>query len=138
MSLNLNAVQCAGNLTRDPEAKEFSGKTVAKFGIALNRKWKNKEGEWQEEPCFIDCEAWGDTAKRICERAGKGSKVYLSGRLKMDTWEKDGQKRSKLLLAVDSVQFLDPKAEGSAPKSAAAPAPAPVVKPVTEEEPIPF
>jgi single-strand DNA-binding protein len=136
MPLNLNHVTLAGHLTRDPEVKNLSGqKTVAVFGLAANRRWKTPEGEQKEEVTFVDCEAWGRTAELIGQYLAKGSPAYVEGRLKTDAWEdKEGHKRSRLKLVVDSVQFLGtPKsrAEGrghedpvDAEPAAAAPAPA--------------
>lgn len=118
MSLNINRVTAAGNLTRDPELKQIGpDKVVAAFGIAVNRTWKNSAGEKQEEPTFIECEAWGRTAELVGQYLKKGDPAYVEGRLKQDTWDDktDGKKRSKTKVAVDNVQFLGGKRDG--PKS---------------------
>lgn len=107
MSLNLNHVVLAGNLTRDPETKFLANeRAVCNFGIAINRKWKDNAGNAKEETTFVDIEAWGRTAELVGQYLKKGSPVYIEGRLKLDTWEKDGQKHSKLRVSADSVQFL--------------------------------
>jgi single-strand DNA-binding protein len=118
--LNLNSVTLAGHLTRDPEVRVVNAdRSVASFGIAINRRWKGQDGEFKEETTFVDCEAWGRTAEIIGQYLFKGSPAYLEGRLKLDSWEdkKDGQKRSKLKVVVDNIQFLGrPKgADGAAP-----------------------
>ena len=114
----------AGNLTRDPEVKFLANeRAVCNFGLAVNKKWKDKEGNAKEEVTFIDVEAWGRTAELIGQYLKKGSPAYIEGHLKLDTWEKDGQKHSKLKVSADSVQFLGGKRDGEAapvaPKSGA-------------------
>jgi len=117
MSLNINRVTVAGNLTRDPEVKFLANdKAVAAFGIACNRTWKNAAGEKQEETTFVECEAWGRTAELVGQYLKKGDPAYVEGRLKQETWEdkKDGSKRSKTKVSVDNVQFLGSKKDRSA------------------------
>jgi single-strand DNA-binding protein len=109
MSLNLNHVVLAGNLTRDPELRPLGAdRVVANVGMAINRRWKNATtGEQQEEATFVDLEAWGRTAELMGQYLKKGSPVYVEGRLKLDQWDdKEGQKRSRLKVVVDSMQFL--------------------------------
>jgi single-strand DNA-binding protein len=124
MSLNLNHVVLAGNLTRDPDVKQINAdRVVANAGIAINRKWKNQTtGELQEEVTFVDIEAWGRTAELIGQFLKKGSPVYIEGRLRLDQWEeKDtGQKRSRLKVVVESVQFLATRERGEGQPGAAA------------------
>lgn len=106
MSLNLNRVSLAGHLTRFPELRKTTRSPVASFSVAINRRWKQGE-ETREEVTFVDCEAWGRTAELICQYLGKGSPIYLEGRLKLDQWEdKDGKKRSRLQVVAENVQFL--------------------------------
>lgn len=111
---NLNQVSLMGNLTRDPELKYTpNNQAVANLGLAINRKWKNQAGEQQEETTFIDCEAWGKTAEVINQYLKKGRPVYLAGRLKLDQWtDKEGGKRSKLKVVVESFQFIDGGGKG--------------------------
>ena len=108
MSLNLNHVVLAGNLTRDPELRQVTPeRAVANFGIAVNRRWRNPAGEPTEEVTFLDIEAWGRTGELVGQYLRKGSPAYIEGRLKLDTWEdKEGQKRSRLKVVADNVQFL--------------------------------
>jgi len=99
---NVNLVVLAGNLTRDPELRYTpGGMPVASFGIAVNRKSKDRE-----ETTFVDIEVWGKTAESASEYLKKGSPALIEGRLKLDSWEKDGQKRSKLKVVGERVQFL--------------------------------
>jgi single-strand DNA-binding protein len=109
MSVAINKVMLAGNLTRDPEVRKLNGdKSVANFGLAINRKFKGGDGEMKEEVTFVDVEAWGRTAELVGQYLTKGRGAFIEGRLKLDSWDdKDGQKRSKLKVVADSVQFLD-------------------------------
>jgi single-strand DNA-binding protein len=132
---NLNKVMLIGRLTRDPEVRTFAnGGKVAKFGFAVNNRRKNQAtGNWEDEPVFLDVEAFnrGETGKQadlVEQYLRKGHQVFLEGHLRLDQWEKDGQKRSRLLVVVDNVQFLEPRGDGEgAPRQqrpSAAPAPA--------------
>src|SRR4051812_5023989 len=110
MSLSLNKVTLAGNLTRDPQVRFFANeRAVADFGLAVNRKYKANDGTLKEETTFVDIEAWGRTAELIGQYLTKGRACYVEGRLKLDSWEdkKGGQKRTKLKVVADNVQFLD-------------------------------
>lgn len=98
-----------GNLTRDPELKQTpSGMVVANLGLAVNRKWKDKSGEMQEEATFIDCEAWGKTAELAGQYLTRGKPVFIEGRLKMDEWtdKTTGDKRTKLKVVIENLHFL--------------------------------
>lgn len=114
---NLNKVMLIGRLTRDPEETTTrSGAKVAKFGLAVNNRRFNKQAEkWDDDPVFIDCEAWnrgesGTTADLVMQHLRKGSQVFVEGKLKLDQWtSQDGQNRSAIRVSVDGVQFLDPK-----------------------------
>jgi single-strand DNA-binding protein len=108
---NLNKVLLMGNLTRDIEIRNLpSGMAVAAFGLAVNRRWKNQQGEQQEEVTFIDIEVFGKPAEVMNQYLRKGSAVFIEGRLKLDQWEdKDGGKRSKMKVIVDNFQFIDGK-----------------------------
>ena len=100
-----------GHLTRDPELKRTnSDMSVAQIGIAINRKYKNKDGELKEEVTFVNCEAWGKTAEAMTKYLSKGKPVMIEGRLKLDQWQDDnGNNRSKLKVVVENFQFLDSK-----------------------------
>lgn len=101
--MNVNQVVLVGNLTRDAELKHTtSGKAVAKFGIAVNR-YTGKDKP--TETTFVDVECWEKTAEIVGEYASKGRQVGVVGRLKLDQWESEGQKRSKLVVVADRVEF---------------------------------
>lgn len=105
---SLNRVFLIGNLTRDPELRYIpSGTAVASFGLAVNRAYTSREGERKEEVCFVDVVTWAKTAENCANYLAKGRPVFIEGRLQYDTWEtEDGQKRSKLKVVGDRVQFL--------------------------------
>ncbi len=123
---NLNRVMLIGRLTRDPELRNFSnGGRVAKIGFAVNNRKKNQQtGQWEDDPVFLDCEAFnrgdaGGSGRKLADLVEqylhKGNQVYLEGHLKMDQWtnQQDGQKRSKLVVVIDDLQFLEPRKDGS-------------------------
>jgi single-strand DNA-binding protein len=96
-----------GNLTRDVELKEIGDTHVANFGIAVNRSYKNREGETVEEVDYFDVEVWGRQAEICDEYLSKGRGVLVDGRLKQDRWEDDdGNKRSKVKVVGNIVVFL--------------------------------
>ena len=109
MAGSVNKVFLMGNLTRDVELKYTpSNQPVATFGLAMNRRYKTKDGENREETTFVDCEAWARTAEVMSEYLSKGRPVFIEGRLKLDQWQdKDGNKRSKLRVVVENFQFVD-------------------------------
>ena len=106
-----NKVILAGNLTRDPELRYTpSGTAIAKFGLAVNRKWKDAQtNEMKEEVTFVDIDAFGRQAETIGQYLKKGRPILLEGRLKLDQWEdkQTQQKRSRLGVVLESFQFLD-------------------------------
>ena len=106
---NLNKVMLIGNLTRDPELRYLqSGTAVCDFGIAINRQWKSATGEQKKEVCFVDVTFFGRPGEVISEYCKKGRPIFVEGRLKLDSWTgKDGQKRSKLHVVGEVMQFLD-------------------------------
>ena len=113
--LELNKVLMTGNLTRDPEVKYLpSGQAICNFSIALNRHYKSKDGETQQEATFVDITAWGPQAEFVGKYFKKGAAIYVEGRLKQDTWEdkNTGAKRSKLSVVAERVQFADSKPQG--------------------------
>ncbi len=126
---NLNKVMLIGRLTRDPEVRMFgNGGKVAMFGFAVNNRRKNQQtGQWEDEPVFIDVEAFnrgefGKTADLVEQYLHKGSQAFIEGHLKLDQWEdkNGGGKRSKLKVVLDNMQFLEPRADGgSSPRSSA-------------------
>ena len=104
----LNRVILMGNLTRDPELRYTpSGTAVADLGLAMNRRWKSQDGEWQEEATFVNIEVWGRQAETSAQYLSKGRQVLVEGRLKLDRWEaKTGEKRSRLKVVGERVVFL--------------------------------
>jgi single-strand DNA-binding protein len=125
---NYNKVLLMGNLTRDIELKQIAGnQSVAEIGLAVNRRFKDREGNPREETTFVDCEAWGRTAEVMSQYLSKGKPVFIEGRLKLDTWQdQSGNKRSKMRVVVENFQFIEPRGEGgggraSRPAEVAAP-----------------
>ena len=105
---SFNRTLSAGHLTRDPESRAVGQSTVCNFGLAMNRKYKGNDGEKKEEVTFVDIECWGRTAELCVQYLSKGRAVLIEGRLKLDEWEdKDGNRRSKLKIVAEAVQFLD-------------------------------
>lgn len=115
MARSFNQVVLMGNLTRDPELRSTpSGQSVCNFGLALNRSYKNSEGEWVEATDFVDIVAWGPLGERVAQYLTKGRPALVNGRLQSRSWEQDGQKRSKLEVVAQDVTFLG-GGSGSAP-----------------------
>ena len=110
-----NKVILMGNLTRDVQLKSVAGgQAVAEIGIAVNRKFKLKDGTEKEEVTFVDCECWGPRADVIAKYFSKGKPIFIEGRLKLDSWEdKDGQKRSKMRVVIEDFQFIEGRGGGS-------------------------
>jgi len=104
---SFNKVILVGNVTRDPELRYISsGTAVTDVGLAVNDRRKNAQGEWVEETTFVDVTLWGRTAEVAGEYVSKGSPLLIEGRLKLDTWEKDGKKNSKLRVVGERMQLL--------------------------------
>jgi single-strand DNA-binding protein len=107
-----NRVILVGNLTRDPELRYIpSGTAVSDIGLAVNDRFKRGD-QWVEEATFVDVTLWGRTAEIANEYLSKGSPVLIEGRLKLHTWEKDGQKHSKLRVTCDRMQMLGSRGGG--------------------------
>ena len=100
--MSINRVAVSGHLTRDPELRATTGGTqVLSFGIAVNDRRKNPQsGEWEDYPNFVDCTMFGTRAEKIHRYLSKGCKVRYS------SWERDGQRRSKLEVIVEEIEFL--------------------------------
>jgi single-strand DNA-binding protein len=130
---SLNKVMLIGRLTDDPEPARTvptTGNKVVRFRFAVGRSKKNPQtGQWESDPnpLYIDCDAFNGERRKLADLVEqflrKGSQVYLEGRLVYETWEKDGQKRSKHKLLVDSMEFLDTRQDDGGERSAR-PAPA--------------
>jgi single-strand DNA-binding protein len=107
MARGFNKVVLMGNLTRDPELRNTpSGQSVCGFSLAVNRSWKNAQGETQEAVDYIDCNAWGKAGEIIAQYMQKGGAILVSGRLQQRSWEQDGQKRSKVEVVVEDFNFV--------------------------------
>lgn len=144
-----NKVLLMGNLTRDVELRHTpNNQAVGRIGLAVNRQYRGADGELREEVSFIDCEAWGKTAETMSKYLSKGRPVFIEGRLKLDQWEKEGQKFSKLKVVVEGFKFIDSRGGGGGggddeggQRSASRPAQSQdwnSAPPQVEEEDIPF
>ena len=97
----MNKVFLCGRLTRDPEIRTFDGgKMVAKFGLAVNRTYDREKAD------FIDCEAWEKQSELVAKYLTKGSQCIVEGELRIDTYEKDGAKRTRAVVRADRVEFI--------------------------------
>ena len=150
----INKVLLTGNLTRDAELRvtRSTQTPVLSFTVAVNERRRNRQtGEWEDYPNFIDCVLYGSRAEALHRRLTKGLKVAVEGRLHYRTYIKDDEKRSRLDVVVDEIEFVGPRADASAPQVAPetaahmAPttdpmAPAPVQPPAPEvyDEDVPF
>ena len=102
-----NRVILMGNLTRDIELRYTPGGTaVTDAGLAVNNKRKDQDGQWVDDVCYVDVTLWGRTAEVASEYLSKGSPVFIEGHLKFDSWETDGQKKSKLRVVCDRMQLI--------------------------------
>jgi single-strand DNA-binding protein len=113
---DLNKVFLMGRLTFDPELRYTpSGSAVTELRMAVNRSWTGRDGDRKEESLFIDVTVWDRQAETCCQYLKKGSSVHIEGSLKMDTWDDKttGEKRSKVKVLADRVQFLDRRDSGS-------------------------
>lgn len=143
---SFNKVILVGNLTRDPELRYTpKGTAIAKIGIAVNRVWTNEAGEKKEEVTFVDVDVFGRTAENVGQYMRKGRPILIEGRLRLDQWDdkQTGQKKSKLGVVAETVQFLGSPTggDGGAPAPAAprqqrsAPAAAPAGEPLEGDGP---
>ena len=107
MASSMNRVFLMGNVTRDPELRYISnGSAVTEIGLAINDRRKSASGEWVEETTFVDITLWGRTAEIAGEYVTKGAPLLIEGRLKLDMWEKDGKKNSKLRVVGDRMHLI--------------------------------
>jgi len=107
--MSINRVNITGNLTRDPELRATAGGTqMLAFGVAVNDRRKNPQtGAWEDVPNFVDCIVFGSRAEAVSRFISKGSKVAIEGKLRYSSWEtKEGQRRSKLEVIVDEIEFM--------------------------------
>jgi single-strand DNA-binding protein len=152
---NFNKVILVGNLTRDPELRYTpKGMAIAKVGLAINRNWTSESGEKKEEVTFVDVDIFGRTAENVAQYMKKGRPILVEGRLRLDQWDdkQTGQKRSRLGVVAETVQFLGSASGGaggggeggetaprrSAPASAPAPTSAPEPDMPPSDDDVPF
>ena len=142
--MSINRVMISGNLTRDAELRSTqSGMAILGFGVAVNDRRKNPQtGDWEDYPNFVDCTMFGTRGEKLQQYLTKGTKVAIEGKLRYSSWERDGQRRSKLEVIVDELEFMSSRnganqgydngmSAGYAPQPqpmmAAQPAPAPIM-----------
>ena len=134
--MSINKVFITGNLTRDPGCRMTGGGTaVLDLGVAVNDRRRNPStGEWEDVPDYVDCAVFGKRAEALAAHLSKGCKVAIEGKLRYSSWDKDGERRSKLSVIVDEIEFMSRKAAspaaqdggGAYPAAASQAAPAPV------------
>lgn len=99
-----STVTIIGNLTAKPEKKNIkSGSSLLNFSVAVNRRWRDKNDNWEEQTSFFDVTAWGELADNIEASLDKGTRVIITGRLEQQTWEKDGKNQSKVVLVAEDI-----------------------------------
>lgn len=119
--MSINKVMITGNLTRDMETSTTAGgTTIGRLGVAVNDRRRNQNGEWEDYANFVDCTLFGRRADALAQYLTKGTKVAIDGRLHYSSWEKDGQKRSKLDVTVDEIEFMSTRQGGQAQQAPAA------------------
>ena len=118
--MSINRVNISGNLTRDPELRATQGgMQVLGFGVAVNDRRRNQQtGEWEGYPNFVDCTMFGNRAESMGRILHKGMKVAIEGKLRYSSWERDGQRRSKLEVVVDEIELMSQKQGQPAPQAA--------------------
>ena len=142
--MSINRVAISGNLTRDAELRTTQGgMSILGFGVAVNDRRRNQQtGEWEDCPNFVDCTMFGTRAEKLQPYLTKGSKVALEGKLRYSSWESGGQRRSKLGVIVDDLEFMSSRRDDAV--SGYAPQPVPAADPVIDaaasvyDEDIPF
>ena len=134
--MSINVVVISGNLTRDCELRHTNGGTaILSFGVAVNDRMKDRDGSWVDRPNFVDVTVFGARAEALSRYLSKGTKVALSGKLRYSSWERDGQKRSKLEVIAEEIEFLS--RDGDVARTAAPQQAAPQYPEVAYED-IPF
>lgn len=143
--MSINHVAITGNLTREPEIRNTqNGTAVLSFGIAVNDRRKNASGNWEDVPNFLECVTFGNRATALSDILTKGMKVAIAGKLHYSSWEKDGQKHSKVDIIANDIEIMQnrrPQQEQQPqqyqPQQAQAFAPQPPTMDVYDED-IPF
>ena len=124
---SFNKVILMGNLTRDPDVRATgaTGMKVARLGIAVNERRRDRSGQLQDFPVFVDVDAWDKLAELCGQYLSKGRSILVEGRLQMDSWEKDGIKHQKLKVRANNIKFLFPTGDRSPYSSGPRPGPQP-------------
>ena len=136
--MSVNQVAVTGNLTRSPELRATQGGTpVLSFGIAVNDRRKNSSGQWEYVPNFFECVTFGNRATALADILSKGMKVSIAGKLHYSSWEKDGQKHSKVDIIANDVEIMQNRRPQQEPHQAQAFAPQPPTMDVYTDD-IPF
>ena len=134
----LNKVFLIGNLTREPELRTTpKGTAICSFGLAVNRQYRDEAGTAKDETTFVDIEAWGKQGELVAKYLTKGKPCMIEGRLRFDEWQDktSGQKRSKLKVVLDNVQFLGAKSDGEPARVSEQAAPAASTPPTSRPAP---
>lgn len=137
--MSINKAIISGNLTRDPELRATaSGMPVLSFSVAVNDRVKNKQtGEWETRPNYVDCTMFGARAEWAAKQLEKGSKVAVEGKLRWQSWERDGQRHTKLSVTVDEIELF---IKAPKPQPAQQPVQAPQAvqqQPIQQQMPVP-
>ncbi len=115
--MGMNRVEMVGRLTRDAELRQTpSGTPVLAIGLAVNDRSRNQQtGEWEDRASFVDCIVFGNRATALSRILAKGSKVAVCGRLRSSSWERDGQRRTRLEVVVEDVELMQRPLQGTGP-----------------------
>lgn len=137
--MSINRVFVTGNLTRDAELRDTQGGTsYLRMGVAVNDRRKNQQtGQWEDYPNFVDCVMFGTRAEAIARYLTKGTKVAVDGSLRYSSWKCDGQRRSKLEVAVRDVEFMSRQQQAQQPAPQQAPAQLPYQAPAAPAQQAP-
>lgn len=112
---SFNKVILLGNLTRDPELRQSpGGMAICKFSLAVNRQYTKADGTPVEEVTYVDLDSFGKQAEIIARYCTKGRPLLVEGRLRLDQWERDGEKRSRMVVVVETFQFVGSRDQQSA------------------------
>lgn len=111
--MSINRVTISGNITRDAELRQTQGGTsVLSIPVAVNDRRRNPQtNEWEDHANFVDCVLFGRRAEALAPKLRKGTKVAIEGKLRYSSWERDGQRRSKLEVMVDEVELMSSKGQ---------------------------
>lgn len=114
MSMSINKALISGNIGGDPSLRQTaSGMQVLSFSVAVNDRVKGEDGQWTDRPNWIDCVMFGARAQSVSRFLSKGSKVAIEGKLRWSQWERDGQKRSKIEVVVDEIEFMTSRSDAT-------------------------